>query len=158
MLDRYSFEESKDDGATLKILYEGRLSELFVEGEDETIEQVFDRIFKHLDKEYKDKLKKQYVTKDSINEVPARIRKICIDLIDHFTKNIEPNGFKAMIVATSREAAVTYKRELDKLNGPISKIIMTSHLGETGKDGISWDSYFLSEEQREKESDMVQKS
>ena len=61
--------------------------------------------------------------------------------------------FKAMIVATSREAAVTYKRELDKLNGPISKIIMTSHLGETGKDGSSWDPYFLSEEQREKESE-----
>ena len=153
LLDRYSFEESKADGATLKILYEGRLSELFVEGEDETIEQVYERIFKHLDKEYKDKLKKQYVTKDSINEVPARIRKICIDPINHFTKNIQPNGFKAMIVATSREAAVTYKRELDKLNGPISKIIMTSHLGETGKDGISWDPYFLSEEQREKESE-----
>ena len=42
LLDRYSFEESKADGATLKILYEGRLSELFVEGEDETIEQVYE--------------------------------------------------------------------------------------------------------------------
>src|SRR6476660_535982 len=152
LLDRYSFEESKADGATLPILYEGRLSELFVEGEDETIEQVFERVFGHLQQDLRDKLKKQYVTRDSINEAPARIRKICIDLIDHFTKNIQPNGFKAMIVATSREAAVTYKRELDKLNGPISKIIMTSRLGEKGKDGSSWDEYFLTEEQREKET------
>ena len=53
LLDRYSFEESKADGATLKILYEGRLSELFVEGEDETIEQVFDRVFGHLAKDVK---------------------------------------------------------------------------------------------------------
>ena len=152
LLDRYSFEESKADGATLPIFYEGRLSELFVEGEDETIEQIFERIFSHLTKDSKDKLKKQYVTKDSVAEAPARIRKICIDLIEHFTKNIQPNGYKAMVVATSREAAVTYKRELDKLNGPISKIIMTSRLGEKGKDGSSWDEYFLSEEQREKES------
>ena len=35
---------------------------LFVEGEDETIEQVFDRVFSHLTKDVKDKLKKQYVT------------------------------------------------------------------------------------------------
>jgi type I restriction enzyme R subunit len=152
LLDRYSFEESKADGATLPILYEGRLSELFVEGEDETIEQVFERVFGHLIQEIRYKLKKQYVTRDSINEAPARIRKICIDLIEHFTKNIQPNGFKAMIVATSREADVTYKRELDKLDGPISKIIMTSRLGEKGKDGSSWDDYFLTEEQREKET------
>jgi len=49
-----------------------------------------------------------------------------------------------MIVATSRQAAVTYKRELGKLNGQISKIIMTFRLGEKGKDGSSWDEYFLS--------------
>ena len=48
LLDRYSFEESKSDGATLDNSYEGRLSEIFVEGEDETIEQVFDRVFNHL--------------------------------------------------------------------------------------------------------------
>jgi type I restriction enzyme R subunit len=152
LLDRYSFEESKADGATLPIYYEGRLPDLFVEGEEETIEQIFDRVFGHLTKEMKDQLKKQYVTKESIAEAPSRIRTICIDLIHHYTRNIEPNGYKAMIVATSREAAVTYKRELDKLNAPISKIIMTSHLGEKGKDGSSWDQYYLSEEQREREA------
>jgi type I restriction enzyme R subunit len=152
LLDRYSFEESKADGATLPILYEGRLSELFVEGEDETIEHIFDRVFFHLTKDMKDKLKRQYVTKESILEAPSRIRTICTDLTDHFTKNIQPNGYKGMIVATSREAAVSYKRELDKLNGPISKIIMTSHLGEKGKDNSSWDPYYLSEEQREREA------
>jgi type I restriction enzyme, R subunit len=57
-----------------------------------------------------------------------------------------------MIVATSRQAAVTYKRELDHLNGPISKIMMTSRLGEKGKDRSSWDEYFLSGEQRERET------
>jgi type I restriction enzyme R subunit len=58
-----------------------------------------------------------------------------------------------MIVTTSREAAVTYKRELDKLYAPKSKIIMTSHLGERGKDGTSWDEYYLTFEQREDEAD-----
>jgi type I restriction enzyme, R subunit len=58
-----------------------------------------------------------------------------------------------MLVATSREAAVTYKRQLDKIGAPRSKIIMTSNLGEKGKDGSSWDEYFLTPEQREDEAD-----
>jgi len=153
LLDRYSFEESKADGATLPIKYEGRMADLFVEGEDETIEQVFDRIFSDHPKDIKDKLKKQYVTKEKISEAPSRIKKICLDIIDHFTKDVQPNGFKAMLVATSRQAAVTYKKELDNLNGPPSKIIMTGHLGEKGSDGESWDRYYLTDEQRAKEEE-----
>ena len=152
LLDRYTFEESKEDGATLRILYEDRLPQVFVEGED-TIDQIFERVFAELHKDTKHALKKQYVTKEKISEAPARIRKICLDLIEHYSNKIQPNGYKAMLVATSREAAVTYKKELDKLSAPISKIIMTSHLGEKGKDGSNWDEFYLTSEQREVESE-----
>jgi type I restriction enzyme, R subunit len=152
LLDKYTFEESKEDGATLQILYEDRMPELFVEGAD-TIDQIFERVFADLDKETKDKLKKQYVTKEKIAEAPERIKTICENLVEHYTTHIKPNGYKAMIVATSREAAVTYKKYLDRIGAPKSKIIMTSHLGEKGKDGSSWDEYFLTSDQREEESD-----
>lgn len=152
MIDKYSFEESKVDGATLPIMYEDRMPELFVEGGD-TIDQIFERVFSDLDEKTKTKLKKQYVTKEKIAEAPSRVKKICLDLVEHYTKTIEPNGYKAMLVVSSREAAVTYKRELDRLNAPPSKIIMTSHLGEKGKDGSSWDQYYLTADQREHEAE-----
>ena len=152
LLDKYSFEESKQDGATLKIMYEGRMPDLYVEGAD-SIDQIFDRVFYGMDSDIKQRLKKEYVTKEKISEAPARVRKICIDLIDHYARHILPNGYKAMVVASSREAPITYKRELDKLNAPKSKIIMTSHLGEKGKDGASWDEYYLTSDQREDEAD-----
>ena len=155
MLDKYGFKESQADGATIPIRYDGRLSELFVEGGD-TIEQVFDRVIgqdKTISSEMLEKLKKQYVTKGKIAEAPARIKRIALDLVTHYTTHIEPNGYKAMLVAPSREAAVLYKKELDKLNAPASKIIMTSDLGETGKDDQSWDEYYLSSQQREAESE-----
>src|SRR5207244_3011680 len=82
-----------------------------------------------------------------------RVKKICLDLVKHYQSAIEPNGYKAMLVASSREAAVTYKRELERLNAPLSKIIMTSQLGEKGKDGTSWDKYYLTQEQREQEAE-----
>lgn len=150
LLDKYSFEESKQDGATLKILYEGRMPDLYVEGDGNTIDIIFERVFVDLDQDTKLRLKKEHVTREKIAEAPARIRKICLDLIEHYTKHIEPNGYKGIIVASSREAAVTYKRELDKLYAPKSKIIMTSHLGEKGGD---WDEYHLTPEQREDEAE-----
>ena len=58
LIDKYGFLESQADGATLPIKYDGRLPELFVEG-GETIDEIFERIFSDLDKEMKDKLKKQ---------------------------------------------------------------------------------------------------
>ena len=83
-----------------------------------------------MDEETKRRLKREYATKEKIGEAEARIRRICIDLDNHYTTHIRPNGYKAMLVAVSREAAVTYKKQLDKLNAPRSKIIMTSNLGD----------------------------
>ena len=38
---------------------------------------------------------------------------------------VKPNGLKAMIVAPSRDAAVTYKTILDQMKAPESKIVMS---------------------------------
>ncbi len=152
LLDKYGFEESQNDGSTLPIKYDGRMPRLYVEGEN-SIDEIFDRIFSDLDPSLKNTLKKRYVTKTSIAEAPHRIAQIVSDLINHYTQHIEPNGYKAMLVAPSREAAVTYKKRIDEMRGPVSKIIMTSEPGEVGKDGTSWDEYHLTSEQRNIESE-----
>jgi type I restriction enzyme R subunit len=71
-------------------------------------------------------IKKKYATEDAIASAPKRIEAICLDLIDHYTKYIQPNGFKAQIVTVSREAAVTYKETLDRLNAPPSEIAIST--------------------------------
>lgn len=155
IIDKYGFRESQQDGATLPIRYQGRMPELFVEG-GETIDEIFERIIGNdpaINEELKDKLKKQCVTKGKIAESPSRIKRIALDLVKHYTTHIEPNGYKAILVAPSREAAVLYKKNLDELNAPLSKIIMTSDLGEKGKDEQSWDKYYLTSEQREQEAE-----
>ena len=59
-----------------------------------------------------------------------------------------------MLVAPSREAAVTYKETFGEARAPPSKIIMTSNLGEKGKDGKQLGSILSnSSEQREEESE-----
>ncbi len=152
VIDKYSFMDAIMDGATLPVKHQGLYPEVYVEG-PETLDEIFERIFADLDEDTKAKLKQRYGSKGAIAEAPERIKKICDRIITHYKTAIEPDGFKAMIVATTREAAVIYKRQLDKIGAPSSKIIMTSDLGERGKDGLSWDEFYLSKDDREKESE-----
>ena len=150
MLDQYGFEESKADGATLPIRYVGKMPRLFVEGE-ESIDDLFERIIgsdPNITEDVKVRLKKEYVTKGALSEAPSRIKKIAYDLFKHYTENIEPNGYKAMIVAPSREAAVIYQNHLEFLKAPKSKIVMDLRIGEKGKDGKSWDDYYMTDKQK----------
>ena len=152
IFDKYSFEDAIHDGITLPVKHQGLLPELYVEG-PETLDEIFDRVFVDLDKEVKAKLKQKYASKSSLAEAPERIKKICDQIVHHYKTTIEPDGFKAMIVASTREAAVFYKKQLDKIGAPNSRIIMTSDLGEIGKDGLSWDEYYLTQEDRERKAE-----
>jgi type I restriction enzyme, R subunit len=119
----YTIEQSVADGATVPIYYEMRQSQDRVEGED--LDAAFDRVFGHLSEEERSRIRKKYGTRELIAGAPHRIERICRDLLDHYRSAIKPNGFKAQVVACSREAAATYKETLDRLGAPESAIIMS---------------------------------
>lgn len=123
-IDTYSIKRAVEDDATVPIFYEGRLAEMHVAGQ--SLDRLFDRIFADVSPEEREAIKRRYAREQVVAEAPRRIEAICLDLIDHYTKFIQPNGFKAQIVAVSREAAVTYKETLDKLNAPESAVVITS--------------------------------
>ena len=123
-IDTYTIEQAVQDRATVPIFYESRLPELQIIGQ--TIDQVFDRVFAGRSDDERAAIKRRFATEQAIAGAPRRIEAICLDLIDHFTRFIAPNRFKAQVVATSRHAAVTYKETLDRLNGPESAVIMSA--------------------------------
>ena len=123
-IDTYTIEQAVRDKATVPIFYESRLPELQIIGK--TIDQVFDRVFADRSQDERAAIKQRFATEQAIAGAPRRIEAICLDLIDHFTRFIAPNRFKAQVVATSRHAAVTFKEALDRLNGPESVLIMSA--------------------------------
>ena len=123
-IDTYTIEQAVRDKATVPIFYESRLPELQVIGQ--TIDQIFDRVFADRSEDERAAIKQRFATEQAIAGAPRRIEAICLDLIDHFTRFIAPNRFKAQVVATSRHAAVTFKEALDRLNGPESALIMSA--------------------------------
>ncbi len=87
---------------------------------------MFEHVFADRSEDERAAIKQRFATEQAIAGAPRRIETICLDLIDHFTKFIAPNRFKGQVVATSRDAAVTYKETLDRLNGPESVVVMSA--------------------------------
>ncbi|TLS78289.1 type I restriction endonuclease subunit R [Mariprofundus erugo] len=124
-IDTYTIEQAVADGATVQILYEGREAKTKVTGD--SLDQLFDAYFHDRNDDEKFAIKKKYGTLAAVLEAPQRIRWICIDLLQHYREHIQPNGFKAMIVTASRQAAILYKEALDELDGPASEVIISGN-------------------------------
>lgn len=122
-IDTYTIEQAVADGATVQILYEGREVKLKVTGD--SLDSLFDEYFSDKTEEERLEIRKKHGTQLAILEAPQRIRRVCIDLLKHYNEHIYPNGFKAMIVTSSRNAAITYKEILDELGAPESAVIIS---------------------------------
>ena len=122
-IDTYTIEQSVKDGSTIQILYEGREAQVKVTGD--SLDSLFDEYFADKSDEERAAIKKKFGTMRAVLEAPQRIRRVCIDLLRHYREHIQPNGFKAMIVTSSRNAAITYKEQLDALGSPESAAIIS---------------------------------
>lgn len=122
-IDTYTIEQSVADGATVQILYEGRQPKTKVTGD--SLDDLFDQYFADYTEEEREEIKRRYGTQQAILEAPARIREVCQDILKHYQKVVQPNGLKAMIVTTSRNAAVTYKEVMEEIDAPESAVIIS---------------------------------
>lgn len=109
-IDKYSIKDAVKDGATVKIVYEGRRPDLHIKGE--TLEDIFEREFSDRSDDEKEAIKNKYANKRTVVEADDRIEEIAKDMLKHYKDYIYPNGFKAQIVCVSRDACVKYYNAL----------------------------------------------
>lgn len=131
-IDTYTIQQAVEDAVTVPIFYESRLPDVQIQG-GETLDQLFDRMFADLSPEEREAIKRKYGTETAIAGAPQRVKRICLDIIEHYDRFISPNDFKAQIVAATRDIAVTYKETLDALHGPASALIMSSTNDDTAR-------------------------
>lgn len=122
-IDTYDILQAVEDEATVPIKYEGRMPDLHVEGE--SLDAIFDRVFAAKSDKEREAIKQRYANQAEITKAPQRIEKIALDIVGHYDQFIRPDGFKAMVVAVSREAAVMYYDYLRKFNGPESAVVIS---------------------------------
>jgi len=109
-LDRYSIQDSIDDGATKPIRYTFGPQEWFLD--KEKLKQGYDDITTELNCEEKRLVEKRVRVWKVFLKHPDRVKTLAKDIADDFRSVVEPQGYKAQIVACDKEACVLYYNEL----------------------------------------------
>lgn len=125
-LSRYTYQDSIRDGATLPLHFEPRLSEIHID--QEGLDVAFAELARErgLSEDEKIGLSKRAASLEVLIKAPARITKIAADIAEHFQTRVDPEGFKAMVVAYDKASCVAYKTELDRhLPAEASTIVMS---------------------------------
>ena len=114
-LDKYSIDESVEDGTTVPLYYtltpaDLRLDRATLENEffrvvDEAGVASIEELDRLLDKA--EKLK-------AVLKAPDRVDHIAAHVARHYRENVEPRGFKGFVVAVDREACALYKQALNR--------------------------------------------
>ena len=111
-LHKYSIKQSIEDGSTVPITYEPRLTREHVP--KEILDKEFFQITRDRTQEEQEEILQKSVKLRTILKADHRIQKIAKDIAEHYQSHLEPNRFKAQLVAVDREACALYKEELDK--------------------------------------------
>ncbi len=151
----YDIQQAVEDGATVRIYYEGRLAKLELdEKERPKIDPDFEEVTEGEEVEEKEKLKTKWAALESIVGAEKRVTLIARDLVSHFDQRQEAMDGKAMVVCMSRricvelyDAIVALRPEWhsnDDKRGAI-KVVMTGKPSEK----LAWQSHIRNKARRE---------
>jgi len=110
-IDRYTMRQSIEDGVTLEIVYEGRTHNAEVK-DRQGMDTAFEDVFSDYNLQQRMEIL-GYGSRDAYLESKTTIEAKAKDMVAHYLTHVFPNGYKAQVVATSREAAVRYKTYID---------------------------------------------
>lgn len=151
----YDIQQAVEDGATVKIYYEGRLARLELDEEERPrIDEEFEEATEGEEIEKKEKLKSKWAALEAVVGADKRIRLIAQDFINHFEQRLEAMDGKAMIVGMSRRICVDLYNAItalrpewhshDDKQGAI-KVVMTG----SASDPLGWQPHIRSKARRE---------
>jgi len=111
-LDKYGIKDAIEDGATVPIRYTFGPQEWFLD--KEKLKQGYDEITAELEEDEKRLVEKRVQPWKVFLKHPDRIGVLAKDIAEDFRSVVEPQGYKAQIVVSDKEACVLYYNELLK--------------------------------------------
>lgn len=127
-LDKYSIQESIEDGTTLPLSYVLAPNEMRVDSD------LLEREFLSLaeaegvsDIEDLNRILDRAIHLKAFLKSKDHVEKVARFAAEHFRASVEPLGYKAFLVGVDREACALYKRELDRhLPAEYSRVVYTA--------------------------------
>lgn len=106
-IDVYDISRAVEDGATVKIYYEGRLAKLeLADSERPKIDEEFEEVTEGEEQAAKEKLKTKWAALEALVGSEKRIKLVAQDIVKHWEERLASMDGKAMIVCMSRRICV----------------------------------------------------
>ena len=106
LIHKYTINDGVEDGAIVPLIYEGRFVEQKVD--EENIDLWFKQTTRHLTDAQKEDLRKKWSSIRRLTSTDARIKRIALDINEHFIEGYKNTGFKAMLATNYKRDAVRY--------------------------------------------------
>ena len=115
-IDVYDISRAVEDGATVKIFYEGRLAKLELSPEERPkIDVEFDDVTEGEEQSAKEKLKSKWAATEALVGSEKRIKLIAQDLVNHWEQRLTTMDGKALVVCMSRRICVELFKAIAEL-------------------------------------------
>ncbi|HTV48307.1 MAG TPA: type I restriction endonuclease subunit R [Phycisphaerae bacterium] len=154
-IDIYDIQRSLEDGATVRIYYEGRMAKIDLsEDQRPRIDPDFDEVTEDQEQSAKQAAKSRWARLEALVGTENRIKLVARDLVNHWENRLSGMDGKAMIVCMSRRICVELYKELIKLRPHwhdsddtrgVLKIVMTG----SASDPEDWQEHIRSKPRRE---------
>ena len=154
-IDVYDILRAVEDGATVRIYYEGRLAKIDLsEAERPKIDPEFEEVTEGEEVEKKERLKSKWARLEAMVGTEKRVGLIAQDIVDHFERRLEAMDGKAMIVCMSRRICVDLYNAITNLRPSwhnddddkgVIKVVMTG----SPADDEAWHPHIRSKQRRE---------
>lgn len=106
LIHKYTIKDGVEDKAIVPLIYEGKFVEQKVD--EENIDLWFEQTTKRLSKKQKTDLKRKWSSMKHLTSTEMRIRRIALDINNHFLEGYKATGFKAMLATNRKRDAVSY--------------------------------------------------
>ena len=106
LIHKYTIQDGVEDGAIVPLIYEGRFVEQKVD--EENIDMWFQQTTKRLTDPQKEDLRRKWSSIRRLTYTDARIKRIALDINNHFLLGFKDTGFKAMLATNYKRDAIRY--------------------------------------------------
>ena len=113
LIHKYTIKDGVDDGAIVPLIYEGRFVEQNVD--EANIDLWFKQTTKRLTEAQREDLSRKWSSIRRLTSTDARIRRIALDINEHFMEGYKRTGFKAMLATNYKRDAVRYLECFEQL-------------------------------------------
>lgn len=106
LIHKYTIRDGVEDGAIVPLIYEGRFVEQKVD--EENIDLWFRQTTRRLTEAQREDLRRKWSSIRRLTSTDARIKRIALDISEHFIEGYKDTGFKAMLATNYKRDAIRY--------------------------------------------------